>query len=316
MPKPIGQVPVPERVLPTAVRLTPSLGALTVGEATSRVAPGDFEQALRTALAELKDAFTQVQAEGDPLSRHLGLRQLAEDVGAREWDVSHLSRREEQDYARDLVRDVVTLASQSAERLDAQARTDLDAILRFEARQQERAALETQRDAASRAEARDVARRERLQRDIAQAEARLAALPPQPRPAWHRGAGVGLVLCALVALVLAWSGPVSAGPPVPRGAWGLAAVVLGAVGAWLVRDRRAALRARLAGLLARSQETDAEAARSKEALARALALFGKVDAECRAEEAAAEAVLHRRPGAARYVRRAPASAAPSTPRSG
>lgn len=315
--KPIGPAVVPLRVLAPSERLAPPATAAVphLGEATSRTPPADFEQALREAVADLREVFQQVQAEGDPLTRHLALRQLARDVSSNDWDVSRLTRKDEQTFARELVRDVVTLSTQSAERLDPLARGDLEVLLRFEGRLEERAALEVQREAAGRTAAQDAARRDTLRRELEEGEAREAAMVATPAFAL-RYVGVllaffGVVaflasLVALAALVLGWPLPVVDVPSGPGSVAAPAVLAVVAGAAWWSVDprrRRAWLVARLVQVRALLESQAQAEARSKATLDRALALWAKVDAECRAEEAAAEAVFRRRPGVARYVQR-------------
>lgn len=313
--KPNGPVAFPVRVLAPSERLGPlAARPAGLGEATRRSAAPDFEHALREAVAELRDVFQQAQAEGDPLTRHLALWRLARNVSSSDWDVSRLSRKDEQAFARELLRAVVTLSAQSAEQLDPLARADLEVLLRAEAHFEECAALEAQKDAAARAAAQEAVRLAATRREVEDGEAVLAATPA------FALRYVGLLLAflgvlaflssavALGAWALGRTLPLVDAAPGPGGVVTPAVVaVLAGAGWWAIepRRRRAWWAARLVQLRA-LLETHAQAeARTKTELDHALALWAQVDAECRAEDAAAEAVFRRRPGSARYVRRAP-----------
>jgi hypothetical protein len=101
-----------------------------------------------------------------------------------------------------------------------------------------------------------------------------------------------------------------------RWSWLLAASLFVLLGSWLSLDplaRRAWLVRRLEQLTAWRQTAAEREARARQTLLHALKLFEEVDAQCRREEAAADAVFQRRPGVQRYVAKSGAVVAVTVP---
>jgi hypothetical protein len=283
--------------------------APVLAEATLRTAPPAFEQALRAAIAGLRDSMARLEAEIDPLSKHLGFRALNRDVAARGVDPEQLSRPDEQQYAGELLRSARGREAQTFVGLDPAARLDLEVLLQLERRLHERDALAARRAAADQAQAKERDTAERLERDLVRERETVEKAPAVTRPLWLRLLGVAAALlsfafaAALAAqphLLGAWLD----GLPAVRWSSVLGALLLGALGSWLGTDpakRRAWLLAQVEALTESGRLAKAREREAAEALTRARKLFEEVDAECRREEAAALAVLQRRPGAARYV---------------
>lgn len=285
--------------------LPPELPAL--GEATRRSAVSDVEARVRAALMELRDVLVRVQAEPDLFVRHLGARQLAQQVAVQELDVTSLTRAAEQDFGRALLRDIKAFEGQTAQLLLPDVRAELELLLRHEQQLHTRAEAVAQRDVALR---RDLVLAEELKQASAalvHEAARVARLAPAERIAAARPWGRGLLLlgtCIFAGLlvVLALADTRGAPPSPPAWSWGATALGVGA-GAWLAfgaARRRAFILARLERLRARHSALDAQAQESRAALERALALFARIDAECRADDEAVARVLARHPGAERY----------------
>lgn len=295
-PGPLGEV--------GPVRPAPAV----LGEATVHSPTHPFEQALREALISLKEGLARVQAESDPLARHLGYRALDREATDGKVDPEQLSRPDEQQWARELLQTVHREVGRSALYLDDAARVDLEVLLRWELRRHEREDAEARRAAALHVEQLEHASARRVVEEVERTEQTVSRLAP-PRPGWQRAAGVLLAALGLIALGLVvgqpgllakwWRG-------LPSVRWGSLLGGLGAAlaGAWLAVDpqqRRAWLVRRLLELAELRRTASEREAAALEALTRAKKLFEEVDAECQREEAAALAVLQRRPGAERYV---------------
>ena len=282
--------------------------AEVLGAATERTPVTPFERALREAIVALRESLARIDAEADPLAKHLGFRALNRDVGTRGLDEKQLSQPEDQAYARQLLDSARGREAQSFAALDDAARLDLEVLLRMEERLHTREDASSRRAAATSEEAAERAKVERLQRDLEQRCAAVDRLTSATRPLWLRVLGIVLALLSLgVVAVLRLPrllGEWARGLPPLQWTSVLGALGLALLGAWLSVDpqqRRAWLLAR-AQRLADSRRGAAErAARAAEALTRARKLFEQVDDECRREAAAALAVLQRRPGAQRYV---------------
>lgn len=307
--KPVHGVAPPWTLRPVSIgRVGGASGVL--GEATQRAPVTPFEQALREAIVGLRESLARVEREGDPLTRHLGFRALNRDVAARHLDEQKLSQPEDQAYAQQVLQTARGLEAQSFASLDAAARLDLEVLLHFEERLHARHEAASQRTAATRDEAAERAQAERLQRDLERKCAAVDRLGSATRPAWLRLLGLVLALLGVMALSAAlgrlpWIvGAWVQGASGPRWTTVLGAVALTALGAWLSVDpqrRRAWLLARAQRLIESRRGASLRVARAEEALSRARKLFEEIDDECRREEAAALAVLQRRPGAQRYV---------------
>lgn len=289
--------PISERHV---TRPTEVLGAATVREVAT-----PFEQALREAIASLKEQLTRVEGEADPLTRHLGYRAFNRDARARNLDPNALSDPEDQAYAQELLQTARGREAQSFAALDDTARVDLQVLLYLDERLHAREAAAHQRAAAAQVKSAERATVERLQQQAARHEAEVAQLPSTPRPAWLRVLGVVLatlsvaVLAALITHPTLW-----AALPVLRWTSGLVALSMVVVGGWLGMDPLQRRKWALEQLRQLSEWTSTAAQReaaANEALTHALKLFEEVDAECKREEAAALAVLKRRVGAERYV---------------
>lgn len=311
MMRSVSSTDPPGRLVATAHRQL--LGAaLSSSEATDaptrRATPTEAEHRLRGSLHALGDALARVTTETDPLARHLGLRQLGAAAAGQAWDVAVLSRPEEQDSARALLREVASLEGRSILSLEPSARADLEVLLRREGQLQIRMDVVAQRDAAQH----NVAQIEKELRSsslvLVREAARAAQLTSLTRPAWqHTG---GLLFTVFNAMVFFGTLLAVAQEKPPQGEQPMqfvlvASAVLGlSAGAWVVRSpsrRRRWLTDQIRHLTARHTALEAQAAEARETLARALALFERVDAECRAEERAAADVLRRHPAAQAYV---------------
>jgi hypothetical protein len=142
----------------------------------------------------------------------------------------------------------------------------------------------------------------RLEQEVARQRAAIAQLPEDAKPVWLRVMGVVMAVLSLGFFLLVLRE--SRWLPVLRWSSALGALSMVAVGAWLGSDpheRRVWLVAQFEELAKWREDAAARETRAKEELTRALKLFESVDAECQREEAAALAVLKRRPGADRYV---------------
>lgn len=273
-----------------------------LGPAAVRVPVTPFEQALREAIAGLRESLAKVAAERDPLTRHLGFRALNQDAKARHFEPEKLSEADDQDYARELINSVQTKEHQSFEALEANEREDLEALLRFETRLNERAFVSSHRTVASQQAEAEQSTTARLEREVARQQAAVAELPDAPKPVWLRVSGVVLSVLSLALLVLVWRE--AKWVPMLRWSTALGAFTTVLLGAWLGSDpyeRRVWLLEQLNELSKWKEDAVVREQRAKEELTRALKLFESVDAECQREEAAALAVLKRRPGAERYV---------------
>lgn len=295
-PGPLGEV--------AAVRPAPAV----LGDATIHQPLHPFEQALREALVSLKEGLARVQGELDPLSRHLGYRALDREVGDRKLDPEQLSRPDEQQWARELLHTVHTEAARSTLYLDDAARVDLEVLLRWELKRHERDDAEARRAAALHLEQTQQAAVRRMVDEASSTEAEVAQLRPE-RSAWQRALGlvVGLAgLLAFFAIVMQPSLLAKWARGLPAVRWSSVALslVFVAGGGWIAidpRQRRAWLVRRLLELAELRRTAAEREAEAREALTRAKKLFEEVDAELQREEAAALAVLQRRPGAERYV---------------
>jgi hypothetical protein len=281
-----------------------------LGAATQHVPATPFEQALREAIAGLRASMARVEAEADPLTKHLGFRALNREVEARGLDGQQLSRPDDQAYAHELLQTARGREAQSFAALDDAARLDLEVLLHLEERFRARDEASASRTAATHQSATEYERAERLQRELDRQRASTERLPDKQRPAWLRLLGVALALGSLTVLGGLLSHPLLLGEwadglPALRWSTALGALGLSLLGAWLSLDpqrRRAWLLAQVQQLTVSQRDAKRAQTHAAEALARARKLFEQIDDECRREEAAAVAVLQRRPGAQRYVR--------------
>lgn len=286
----------PQRVIPP------------LGPATSHAPRAAFEQALREAMIALRESMAHVDAEADPLAKHLGYRSLHRQVQAGGLDERQLSDAEERTYAHQLLETVRSREAQSFAALDDAAREDLETLLRREEHLHAWDETSTRHAAASRDHATERATAERLQRELERQGAAADRLGLRTRPLWLRVLGALLAVASASAVVLVrrsdlWSAWMEGLPALE---WTSLAVALGlgAWGAWLSvdpRQRRAWLLERVERLVLAHRGATIRATRAADELTRAKKLFEQVDDECRREEAAALAVLQRRPGAQRYV---------------
>jgi hypothetical protein len=273
-----------------------------LGPAAVRVQLTPFERALREAIAGLRESLEKVAAERDPLTRHLGFRALNQDAKARRFEPEKLSEVDDQQYARELLDSVQTGEHQSFEALQPSEREDLEAVLRFETRLQERELVSAHRTVASQQTEAEQSNTARLEREVARHQAAVAELPDTPKPVWLRLSGVAVAVLSLALLAVVWREVKWV--PLLRWSTALAAMTTVLLGAWLVSDpyeRRVWLLEQLHELSKWKEDAVVREQRANEELTRALKLFESVDAECQREEAAARAVFKRRPGVERYV---------------
>ncbi|MDP1829512.1 MAG: hypothetical protein Q8L48_39965 [Archangium sp.] len=305
MLKPVASAEAVSRLRPiaasavAAVRPRPEV----LGDATQRVVLPAFEQALRQAIAGIRETVKQLETESDGLTRHLGYRALNRDVSEQGIDPQQLPDPEDRAFAHDVLRGAQQREAQCLAGLDAAAREDLEVVLQLEQARQQRTDAEARHRTAV---AEQLAQRgvvEGLARD-ARSRERLIETPSWTRwPALVLSlAGLGLLVVLVVrpALLGAWA----AGLPVWRWTSVLAAVALTLAGGWFGMNplqRRAWWQARLQRLATSLRSAREREEVSANALRHARKLFEDVDAECRREEEAARAVLQRRPGAKRYV---------------
>jgi hypothetical protein len=288
------------RLQPIGERTKPPTAVL--GPATLRLHVPRFEQALRDAIAGLKESMARIALESDPLTRHLGFRALNRDAKARHFEPEKLSEPDDQQYAKELLKSVEGRETQSLDALDPNDREDLETLLRFETRTQERIFVSTQRAAATQVAEDERSKSTRLEQEVARQRAAIAQLPEDAKPVWLRVMGVVMAVLSLGFFLLVLRE--SRWLPVLRWSSALGALSMVAIGAWLGSDpheRRVWLVAQFEELAKWREDAAARDTRAKEELTRALKLFESVDAECQREEAAALAVLKRRPGADRYV---------------
>jgi hypothetical protein len=293
---------------PVSNRAVPRAGQV-LGAATNRAPVTPFEQALREAIVGLRESMARIEAEVDPLTKHLGFRALNRDVRARGLDERQLKEPEDQSYARELLDAARGREAQSFAALDDAARGDLELLLHLEERLHARDEASSRRATATRDDATERARVERMQRELERKCAVVDRLAATERPLWLRVLGVVLAMVSLVMAVVVVGlprlvGAWTQGVPTVRWTTVLGALGLMGLGAWLGVDpqrRRAWLLARVQRLAESRRGAAERATRASEALTRARKLFEEVDDECRREEAAALAVLQRRPGAQRYV---------------
>lgn len=243
-------------------------------EAAAKVlARTPFERALRDSLHALRERVVTAQTETDPLNRHLGFRVLRSELTAATPDLEAVDDAEEREWAEALLDSIKDEAHLSYESLTPDERQDFEVLLRFEAGLAARTEFH-QRVLASR----QLARSER---------ANLERLTHQPRT------GTTLLFAA-GALCLGWM-IFSVIRSTPATTWFsfAASVVLLSAGGWLAANPRRALEALRS---AEAKERDA-----REGLRHALKVFEDMEAESQREEAAARAVLLRRPGIERFV---------------
>lgn len=287
----------------------PPRAVQVLGAATERRPVTLFEQALREAIVGLRESMARIEAEVDPLAKHLGFRALNRDAGARGLDEKQLSQPDEQAYARQLLDAARGREAQSFAALDEAARLDLEVLLHLEERLHAREEASSRRAAATRDDAAERARVERLWRDLERKCAVVDRLTSAARPLWLRVMGVVLGLTSLVVFGVVLRiprllGEWAQGLPALRWTTVLGTVGFAALGAWLSvdpRQWRAWLLARVQRLAETRRGAAERAARAAEELTRARKLFEQVDDECRREAVAALAVFQRRPGAQRYV---------------
>ncbi len=277
--------------------------------ATRRTVPHPFEQALRDAVVTIRETWARVETEEDPLAKHLGFKALNRGVGDSGFDPAQLSEADDQVYARDLLHALRGAEEQSFIYLDDAARVDLETLLRFEQKSHERTVASETRASAARDETRERVVVERLQQDVVRHEQLLSRLPSTPRPGWLRvlGALVAVASLGVLGVVVRQPGLIAqwfAGLPALRWSTAVGAVGTGLWGAWLGMDplqRRAWMLERLQEVASWRQTAAQREAVATEALVHALKLFEEVDAACRREESAAQAVVQRRPGVQRYL---------------
>ncbi len=273
---------------------------------TLQAVPRVREMEARDAVARLHAALQRVEAQGDPLARHLGYRALNRDDAVSGFDPQRLHGTE-QVAARTLLEQLRAREQQTFVALDDAARADLEVVFRCEERHAERAALATRRAKATVHEAVQRAAAERLQRDLERQGLTLATLPREPRPAWMRTAGLGFVVFGFAVLAVLARHPRELDALAP--AWRWAALVsagLGVVlGTWLrldPRERRAWVLSQRAKLTAWSDTAAERELHALERLGHARELCDEVEAQCQRAEAAAHDVAVRRPAVEPFLR--------------
>ncbi|MDP2273453.1 MAG: hypothetical protein Q8N23_16150 [Archangium sp.] len=302
MIKPIAGVDRVTRLLGIAETPPIQPTPVVLAPATWRTATSPLEEALRAALHQFAAALGRVETEPDPLTRHLGFRTVRRELNEAAVAPQNLSDPEEQAWAKSLVDSARAKEHATLGALDAQARSDLEVLLTFERRLDERHAADVLRKAATQDQLTQRAVLSRLQRDTERRRADFVKLESSRRPKWARVLGVVIAICSFGVLALRME--FDASPLLSRVT--LAGVIFsGLLGSWLAldsRQRRAWLKDRLEELATLRQSAAEREAHAKEHLTHALKLFDEVDAQCQREEAAARAVLLRLPGAERYLR--------------
>ncbi len=289
----LSGIPQAPPVQPTPVVLAP---------ATFRTAASPLEEALRATLHQFAAALGRVEAEAEPLTQHLGFRTLRRELDEAAISPQKLSDPEEQEWAKTLIDSARVKEHATLGSLDAQARSDLEVLLNFERRLDERHAADVRWKTASEDQVTQRAVLTRLERDTERRRLDFAKLESARRPKWARMLGVVIAFCSCGVLALRMEFDASPWLNVVT----LAGVIFaGLLGSWLAldsRQRRAWLKDRLEELATLRQSAAEREAHAKEHLAHALELFDEVDAQCQREEAVARAVLLRLPGAQRYAR--------------
>lgn len=280
-------------VQPTPVVLAP---------ATWRTPTSPVEEALRAVLHQFAAALGRVETQTEPLTRHLGFRTIRRELNDAAVNPENLSDLEDQAWAKSLVDSARVKEHATLGSLDAQARSDLEVLLHFEQRLDERLAADVRRKAASEDQVTQRAVLTRLERDAERRRLDFVKLESSRRPKWARVLGVVIAVCSCGVLALRMEFEAS---PVLNVVTLAGVVFSGLLGSWLAldsRQRRAWLKERLEELATLKQSAAEREAHAKEHLTHALKLFDEVDAQCQREEAAARAVLLRLPGAERYLR--------------
>lgn len=289
--KEISQLEGPGRIQ------TPSLG-----HATRRDIPEKFEQAVREALVELRQALASIEQERDGVVRHLSYRALSHEVRTSGLDGRALSEGDERTYARQLVQQVHQHVAHSFQQLDFNAQRDVELLLHLEERMGQRA--ERRQAATDAAQQLDDSRGQlqQMEREVARLSKALQNVSArQPRPMWLRAVGVILSLAGVTAGTVTFSQRNTVELP---WVWMSVGVIVGAAGLWLSVDstqRRAWMRSALEKMVERRKGVVQRAAEAQAALERAKVLFEQIDAECRRDEEALKAVMERRPGALRFL---------------
>ena len=253
-----------------------------------------FIQALREALHALRDRVVGVRAEDEPVTRYLGFRSLDQEAQDTTRELDGLDD-DERTWAESLRAEVSQEQQQAQDALDDDARADLAALLQLEQRHVERTTVRQQLDQVterSQARARTVAR-------LVQEEAEVGKTPLRLPRAWL----LPTVVTALAAVTV--GARVVRGLPLLGWSSAIAAAASFLTLLWLVAHpllRRGPLVRRLAQLRTVREAEQQQEAEAAAALRHALKVFEDVDAACRREEDAAQAVFHRRPGVQRYLK--------------